>query len=46
MRDAMEQSVFDGLSGQIRFTPGNHSGLTAQSLTTVVARSGRWRLLG
>ena len=46
MRDLMEVSSFDGLSGQIRFAPGNHSGMMPQSLTTVVARSGRWRLLG
>ncbi len=44
-RDIMEGSAFDGLSGQVRFTPDNHSGLTPRALTTVVARSGRWRLL-
>jgi len=46
MRDVMEDSAFDGLCGQVRFTPDNHSGLRPQSLTSVVARSGRWRLLG
>jgi branched-chain amino acid transport system substrate-binding protein len=46
MRDIMESTSFDGLSGQIRFTVTNHSGMTAQALTTVVARSGRWRLVG
>jgi branched-chain amino acid transport system substrate-binding protein len=45
MRDVMEDSAFDGLSGQIRFTPDNHSGMMPQGLTAVVARSGRWRLL-
>jgi branched-chain amino acid transport system substrate-binding protein len=46
MRDIMEDSAFDGLSGQVRFTPDNHSGMTSQALTSVVARSGRWRPLG
>lgn len=46
MRDAMEGAAFDGLSGQIRFSPTNHSGVLPQALTTVVARAGRWRLLG
>jgi branched-chain amino acid transport system substrate-binding protein len=42
----MESAAFDGLAGQIRFTPDNHSGIMPQSLTTVVTRAGRWRLLG
>ena len=46
MHDAMESMVSEGLSGQLRFTPDNHSGLRSQGLTTVVARSGRWRLFG
>ena len=46
MHDAMENMVFEGLSGQLRFTPDNHSGLRSQGLTAVVARSGRWRLFG
>jgi branched-chain amino acid transport system substrate-binding protein len=46
MRDVMEATAFDGLSGQVRFTPDNHSGMASQSLISVVARSGRWRLLG
>jgi branched-chain amino acid transport system substrate-binding protein len=46
MRDAMENTVFDGLSGPVRFTPDNHSRQTSQGLSVVVARSGRWRLLG
>jgi branched-chain amino acid transport system substrate-binding protein len=36
----------DGLSGPIRLTPANHSGLMPQALTVLVARGGRWRLLG
>jgi branched-chain amino acid transport system substrate-binding protein len=46
MRDIMENTAFDGLCGQIRFTRDNHSGMGPQALTTVVARAGRWRLLG
>jgi branched-chain amino acid transport system substrate-binding protein len=46
MRDAMENAVFDGLSGPVRFTPDNHSRQTSQGLSAVVARSGRWRLFG
>jgi branched-chain amino acid transport system substrate-binding protein len=46
MRDVMEDTAFDGLSGQVRFTPDNHSGMMAQALISVVARSGRWRLFG
>lgn len=46
MRDVMEDTAFDGLSGQVRFTPDNHSGMMSQALTSVVARSGRWRLFG
>ena len=44
MRDVLETSQIDGLSGPIRLTPDNHSGLMPQALTLLVARSGRWRL--
>lgn len=46
MRALMEYAQFEGLSGQLRFNGGNHSGLMPQSLTMVVVRNGRWRLLG
>ncbi|BFU47042.1 ABC transporter substrate-binding protein [Krasilnikovia sp. MM14-A1004] len=46
IRDILETSQIDGLSGPIRITPDNHSGLMPQALTLLVARSGRWRLLG
>jgi branched-chain amino acid transport system substrate-binding protein len=46
MRDVIEDTQLDGLSGPIRITPDNHSGLMPQALTTLVVRSGRWRLLG
>jgi branched-chain amino acid transport system substrate-binding protein len=46
IRDVLETSQTDGLSGPIRMTPDNHSGLMAQALTTLVARGGRWRLAG
>jgi branched-chain amino acid transport system substrate-binding protein len=44
IRDVLETSQTDGLSGAIRLTPDNHSGLMPQALTLLVARSGRWRL--
>ena len=44
IRDIIETSQVDGLSGPIRITPDNHSGLMPQALTMLVARSGRWRL--
>ncbi len=44
LRDVLETSQIDGLSGPIRLTPDNHSGLMPQALTVLVARSGRWRL--
>jgi branched-chain amino acid transport system substrate-binding protein len=44
IRDILETSQIDGLSGPIRFTPDSHTGLMPQALTMLVARSGRWRL--
>ncbi|MEU4776177.1 ABC transporter substrate-binding protein [Micromonospora sp. NPDC023644] len=44
IRDVLETTQLDGLSGPIRMTPDNHSGLMPQALTTLVARNGRWRL--
>ena len=46
IRDILETSQTDGLSGPIRMTPDNHSGLMPQALTLLVARSGRWRIAG
>ncbi|WDZ85312.1 ABC transporter substrate-binding protein [Micromonospora cathayae] len=46
IRDILETSQMDGLSGPIRMTPDNHSGLMPQALTTLVAQGGRWRLAG
>jgi len=46
LRALLETSQIDGLSGQIRLTPDNHSGFMPQSLTMLEARGGRWRLLG
>ncbi|MGC4803757.1 ABC transporter substrate-binding protein [Micromonospora sp. DT233] len=46
LRDVLETAQLDGLSGPIRLTPDNHSGLMPQALTTLVARGGRWRLAG
>ncbi len=45
IREVLETSQIDGLSGPIRLTPDNHSGLMPQALTLLVARNGRWRLV-
>lgn len=44
VRNELETSQLDGLSGPLRITPANHSGLMPQSLVALVATSGRWRL--
>lgn len=44
IRGLLETAETDGLSGPIRMTPENHSGLMPQALTLLVARGGRWRL--
>ncbi|MFF5291640.1 ABC transporter substrate-binding protein [Paractinoplanes globisporus] len=44
IRAILETSQTDGISGPIRLTPANHSGLMPQALTLLVARAGRWRL--
>jgi branched-chain amino acid transport system substrate-binding protein len=44
IRAVLETSQTDGLSGPIRLTPDNHSGLMPQALTLLVARKGRWRI--
>jgi branched-chain amino acid transport system substrate-binding protein len=44
LRTAIESSRLDGLSGPIRITPANHSGLMPQAVTMLVASNGRWRL--
>jgi len=46
IRNLLETAQADGLSGPIRMTPDNHSGLMPQALTLLVARGGRWRLAG
>src|SRR4030095_15052507 len=44
IRDILETSRVDGLSGPIRMTADDHSGLMPQALTLLVARGGRWRI--
>ncbi|HEX5205944.1 MAG TPA: ABC transporter substrate-binding protein [Actinoplanes sp.] len=44
VRQIIQTSQVDGISGPIRLTPANHSGLMPQALTLLVARAGRWRL--
>lgn len=44
LRTALETTRLDGLSGPIRITPANHSGLMPQAVTLLVAANNRWRL--
>lgn len=44
LRDTIEATSLDGLSGPIRFTPDSHSGLQPMALTVLVAAGDRWRL--
>jgi branched-chain amino acid transport system substrate-binding protein len=44
VRNVLETTQMDGLSGPIRLTPANHSGLMPQALLALVANAGRWRL--
>jgi branched-chain amino acid transport system substrate-binding protein len=44
LRDSIEGIQIDGLSGPIRIRLENHSGLSPQALTTLVAQGDRWRL--
>jgi branched-chain amino acid transport system substrate-binding protein len=43
VRDAFERTQMDGLSGPLRITPDNHSGLASLGLTLLVARGDRWQ---
>jgi branched-chain amino acid transport system substrate-binding protein len=44
VREAIEGTGIDGLSGPIRLSIQNHSGLSPQALTTLVVQGDRWRL--
>jgi branched-chain amino acid transport system substrate-binding protein len=44
LRTAIETTRMDGLSGPLRISPANHSGLMPQAVTLLVATNGRWRL--
>jgi branched-chain amino acid transport system substrate-binding protein len=46
IRSAIEATQTEGLTGPLRMTAENHSGLMPQALTTVIARGGRWRPAG
>lgn len=43
IRDAMERTQLDGISGLLRITPDNHSALTSVALVPLVAGDDRWR---
>ncbi len=44
IRDALEKAQLDGMTGPIKMTAENHSGLQAEALKIVVVRNGEWRL--
>jgi branched-chain amino acid transport system substrate-binding protein len=44
IRDKVESTLLDGLTGQIRFTGDQHSGLHPSSLTILTASDSRWLL--
>lgn len=44
LRDEIEKTSLDGISGPIKMTPDNHSGLQAEALRIVVVKNGEWRL--
>lgn len=46
LRDGFEQTQMDGISGPLRITPDNHSGLTSLGLVPLVAREDRWQRSG
>lgn len=46
VRGVLETTETDGLSGPIRLTPANHSGLMPQALTVLRGQDGRWHVLG
>lgn len=46
VRDTLENSQLDGLTGQLRLTPVQHSALASRALTLVTMRGDRWRLAG
>jgi branched-chain amino acid transport system substrate-binding protein len=46
VRDRLENARLDGLSGPVRMSPADHSGLEPQALRTLVVRDGRWQLAG
>ncbi|MPZ27326.1 MAG: ABC transporter substrate-binding protein [Micromonosporaceae bacterium] len=46
LRDTIETTQLDGLTGQLRLTQSQHSALAARALTLVTVRGDRWRLGG
>ncbi|MBB5773999.1 hypothetical protein [Nonomuraea jabiensis] len=44
IRDIIENTRLDGLSGALRFTPDNHSALLPDALAVLTVRQGQWRL--
>jgi len=45
LRDTMEHTMLDGLTGTIAMSPTNHAGLEGNALKILVVKDGEWRLL-
>ncbi|WP_412539312.1 ABC transporter substrate-binding protein [Longispora sp. K20-0274] len=45
LRDALENTHYDGVAGNYAFGPDYHGGVSAGTLTTFVVRLGGWQLL-
>jgi branched-chain amino acid transport system substrate-binding protein len=43
VRDGLERLQIEGVSGPLRISPRNHSGLSSLGLITLVAQGGRWQ---
>lgn len=46
IRDALEGTQFDGVSGPLKFSPEAHSGLQQEALGILTVRQGKWALVG
>lgn len=44
LRDAIENDKLDGLSGQLQFSPQQHSGLQPEALGILTVKQGKWRI--
>jgi branched-chain amino acid transport system substrate-binding protein len=45
VRDALESLRYDGLTGSYTFSPNNHGGVSAESLSILIRQNGGWALV-